>query len=483
MSRGGSLVPIGAALAIVMTAVNLTHSYAGIGRSPDGCTGAGGGGTSAIYAQLACGLPPPAAPTTQNTGSGSSPSGSTPQIGSACVPALVAPAPPIPDVGSRDRQYIDLSPSLSGDPATGLTAGASIVSPLPIGSPSGPMTLAVPPRAVTTAAQQNAEAQSEAAAIAAVYNQQQVDVISAAQGYQSSAYLQTLLRTTAYTAANFYLPPAPPVTGATATSEDATTWALSERVYLHPGFVTHTQTGIGALGAPAFGAPFCSGLAVTGTDQLTLRSQVATAVSTFTAQVNRVADSIWASFRRGAIVSEPTAGHPAFVGAPTCVGLNTGLPTGSATPNPFSITLPLSLSGVAGQLPVTVFGRVSVSIAAGGVHWDFHDPSGDTVVIGQDGTDPTAPVGAPVYDAASGTWPNAGSVCAAYHQYRGLSASGVMISASEHFTITVSGAYSTGSAVPTPFTYQYEPPDSPVTWTAGPFPIYQIEAVPFAPSP
>jgi hypothetical protein len=456
---------------------------AGLDRFTNGCAGNGGGGTSAIYAQLACGLPPPAAPSTQNTGNGSSPSQPAPRVGTACVAATVAPAPPVPDVGSRDRQYIDLSPELTGDPATGLTSTATIVSPLPLGSPSGPTTLTVPARAVTTAAEQNAEAQSEAAAMAAVYNQQQVDVISAAQGYQSSAYLQTLLRTTSYTAGDFYLPPAPPMTGATATSEDATTWALSERVYVHPGLVAHTQTGTGALGVPVYGPAFCDGLAVTGTDQLTLRSQVPTAVTTFTAQVNRVADSLWASFRRGVIVSEPATGHPAFVGAPTCVGLDTGLPTGSATPNPFTTTLPLSLSGVAGRLPVTVSGRVSVSIAANGALWDFHDPTGDTVVVGQDGSDPAAPSGAPVYNAAAGTWPNAESVCSVYHQYRGLSAPGVMISAAEHFTITVSGAYSTGSAVPTPFSYQYEPADSPVTWTAGPFPIYQIEAVPYAPSP
>jgi hypothetical protein len=71
-----------------------------------------------------------------------------------------------------------------------------------------------------------------------------------------------------------------------------------------------------------------------------------------------------------------------------------------------------------------------------------------------------------------------------YHPYRGLGASrGVQITASEHFHIDVSCAYSTGAAAPIAFSYSYEPADSPVSWSSGPYPVYQIEAVPFAPSP
>ena len=70
-----------------------------------------------------------------------------------------------------------------------------------------------------------------------------------------------------------------------------------------------------------------------------------------------------------------------------------------------------------------------------------------------------------------------------YHQYRGLvAAPGVTITATEHFHIEVSGVYSTGAAAPVTFAYAYEPPDSPVLWSAGPYPVYQIEAVPYAPA-
>ncbi len=100
----------------------------------------------------------------------------------------------------------------------------------------------------------------------------------------------------------------------------------------------------------------------------------------FTAQVNQVADALWHSFRRGGIVTLPADGSSTYVGMPTCAGLDTGLPTGSRTPNPFTITLPLSLRGVAGQLPVTVSGRVAVAIVADGTQWNFHDPSGDATV-------------------------------------------------------------------------------------------------------
>ncbi|MDQ6856212.1 MAG: hypothetical protein M3Z57_03970, partial [Candidatus Dormibacteraeota bacterium] len=213
-------------------------------------------------------------------------------------------------------------------------------------------------------------------------------------------------------------------------------------------------------------------------------AQVGTSVPSFTAQVNQIADALWHSFRRGGIVSEPANGSPTYVGIPTCVGLDTGLPTGSRTPNPFTLTLPLTLRGTAGQLPVTVSGRVAVAIVADGVQWDFHDPSGDATVHGQGSTDPTAPNGTPTYDSATGSWPDVDARCAVYHQYRGLAAApGATITATERFHIEVSGVYSTGAASPVTFAYAYAPPDSPVVWTTGPYPVYQIEAVPYAPRP
>jgi hypothetical protein len=231
-----------------------------------------------------------------------------------------------------------------------------------------------------------------------------------------------------------------------------------------------------------YGPKYCSELQVAGSDPPVLQTQFTTTVPIFTAQINRIADAIWHSFRRGTIVSRPANGSPTYVGMPTCVGLDTGLPTGSGTPNPFTLSLPLTLRGVAGQLPVAVSGRVAVSIVADGAHWNFNDPSGDTTVHGQDSSDPPPPSGTPTYDASTQSWPDANTKCSVYHQYRGLSPSpGVMISATEHFHIEVSGVYSTGAAAPVSFSYTYEPADSPVLWTSGPYPVYQIEAVPFAP--
>jgi hypothetical protein len=280
------------------------------------------------------------------------------------------------------------------------------------------------------------------------------------------------------------MPIGPPLPGVQAASEDATTWTFRELVYVEVGRVVHDQVKVGKGGVPVYGSEYCTKLKVAGADTPYLGAQVTTTVPTFTAQVNHIADALWHSFRRGSIVTEPVDGAPTYVGVPTCAGLDTGLPTGSGTPNPFTLTLPLTLKGLAGTLPVSVSGRVAVSIGADGVHWDFHDPSGDTRVHGQDASDLSPPAGTPTYDAATGTWPDADAKCDVYHQYRGLAAApGVRITATEHFHIEVTGVYSTGAASPVTFAYRYEPPDSPVTWTSGPYPVYQIEAVPYAPSP
>jgi hypothetical protein len=388
------------------------------------------------------------------------------------------------DAPSHD--YVNLTPAVAGNPETGLAATATIRSPLPVGSSSGPHDVAVPAEAVKTAAQLNADAAAEAQGIADQFNayqQQQIDDATSARAFDHpSAAVAALLTTPQYSAANFYMPIGPPLPGVQAASEDATTWTFREIVYLVVGRVVHDRIGVNKHGLPVYGPEYCSELRIAGSDAPSLDSQVTTTVPSFTAQVNNIADALWHSFRRGAIVSEPADGSPTYVGAPTCVGLDTGLPTGSGTPNPFILTLPLALTGVAGQLPVSVAGRVAVSIVADGVHWDFYDPSGDATVYGQDSSDPKAPTGTPSFDASTGTWPDAAAKCTVYHQYRGLAAApGVIITATEHFHIDVSGVYSTGAAAPVSFDYQYEPPDSPVSWSSGPYPVYQIEAVPYAP--
>jgi hypothetical protein len=478
------------AIAVVSASISIGGRTADAvaGRTGSGCAGSGGGGTAGIGATLSCGLPPPSAPTPQNDGNGILGTSSGPPLGSKCIATTKLPNGTVdPTTGSPSHEYVTLAPSVSGNPETGLIATATIDSPLPIGSPTGPMHVAVPAEPVKTAAQQNADAAAEAQGIAAqlnAYQQQQIAAATSTAFDNPSFAIEALLRVPQFTAANFYVPAGPPVEGAPATSEDATTWTFLETVYVEVGRVVRDQVGIGAGGLPTFGPEYCSGLLVAGSAPLHLSVQVGTTVPTFTGQVNQLADALWHSFRRGSIVTLPAGGSATYVGAPTCAGIDTGLPTGSATPNPFTLTLPLSLSGVAGSLPVVVSGRVAVSIVADGVHWDFHDPTGDTSVHGQGSADPVTPRGAPTYDVTTGTWPDAAAECMVYHQYRGLAASpGVATTATEHFHISVSGVYSTGSAVPVSFAYQYEPVDSPVTWSATPRPIYQIEAVPYAPAP
>ena len=475
------------AISLLVQSAQNTPAFA-TGFGAGGCGGAGGGGTAGIGATLACGLPPPSAPTPQDDGNGVLGAAAGPPIGSKCITTKQLPLGAIdPTTGTASRDYVTLAPSVSGNPQTGLIATATIQSPLPIGSPNGPLQVSVPAESVKTAAQLNADAAVEAQGIADqlnAYQQQQISDATASAFDQPSAVIEALLKTPQYNASNFYVPVGPPVAGAEAVSEDATTWTFLEAVYVEVGRVVHDQVGVGSSGLPVFGPEYCSGLSVAGSAPLHLDSQVGTIVPSFAAQVNQIADALWHSFRRGAIVSLPANGSPTYVGVPTCEGIDTGLPTGSATPNPFTLTLPLALTGVAGELPVAVSGRVAVSIVADGVHWDFHDPAGDSTVHGQDSSDPSVPSGTPTFDAATGSWPDAGAKCAVYHQYRGLAAlPGVTIVASEHFHIEVSGVYSTGAAVPVSFAYQYQPADSPVTWSTGPFPVYQIEAVPFAPAP
>lgn len=475
------------AFVIVLAAASgQTSAQAAGGRGGDGCAGIGGGNTTGIGAALGCGLPPPAAPTPQNNGTGVFGTSNGPALGSACIPTKQLPTSGGNSTAPSNK-YVVISPAIAGNPEAGLTATGTIHSPLPIGSPTGPLDVAVPPAAVKTAAQQNADAAAEAQGIADQFNayqQQQInDAQSAGAFDHPSVALSQLLNTAQYTASNFYVPLGPPIAGGLAASEDATTWSLLEPVYLNVGTVVHDQIGIGPHDLPVYGPTYCSLLQVAGTDPPYLDTQFSTAVSTFTAQINRIADALWHSFRRGRIISEPANGSPTYIGLPTCVGLDTGLPTGSGTPNPFTISLPMTLHGLAGRLPVAVSGRVAVSIVADGVHWTFNDPAGDTTVHGQGSPDPTPPTGTPTYDASTQSWPDADAKCTVYHQYRGLAASPlVVITASERFHIEVSGVYSTGAAAPVAFSYTYEPSDSPVSWSSGPYAVYQIEAVPFAPS-
>lgn len=467
---------------IVFLAAPTTHAFAI--REQTGCTGIGGGNTSGIGAALGCGLPPPAASTPQDNGNGVFGAPSGPPLGSKCLPTTL-----LPTSGGNgttpSHEYVVISPAVAGNPEAGLTTSGTIHSPLPVGSPTGSHDVAVPPEAVKTAAQQNAAAAAEAQGIADAFNayqrQQIADAQSAGAFDHPSASLSKLLNTQ-YTTANFYVPLSPPLPGSLATSEDATTWSFLEPVYLNVGRVVHSPVGVDPVGLPLYGPKYCSQLQVAGIDPPYLQTQFATALPSFTAQVNQIADAIWHSFRRGTIVSKPADGLPTYVGLPTCVGLDTGLPTGSGTPNPFTISLPITLAGVAGRLPVAVSGRVAVSIVADGVHWTFNDPTGNASVRGQDSADPSRPTGTPTYDASTQSWPDANAKCTVYHQYRGLVASpSVDITASEHFHIEVSGAYSTGAAAPIAFSYAYEPADSPVSWSSGPYPVYQIEAVPYAP--
>ena len=200
------------------------------GRDAGGCGGAGGGGTAGIGATLGCGLPPPAAPTPQDNGNGVLSASAGPPLGSSCIPTQKLPNGVVdPAAGNSARNYLTLAPSITGNPEAGVTAAATIQSPLPIGSPSGPTSISVPPTQIKTAAQQNADSQAAAQGIADqlnAYQQQQISAATSSAFDQPSVVIQALLNTPQYTAANFYEPVGPPVPGAEAMSEDATTWTM-----------------------------------------------------------------------------------------------------------------------------------------------------------------------------------------------------------------------------------------------------------------
>ncbi|MDQ6855584.1 MAG: hypothetical protein M3Z57_00750, partial [Candidatus Dormibacteraeota bacterium] len=292
-------------------------AYAQVGRGVVGCSGSGGGNTLGIGATLGCGLPPPSAPTAQDDGNGVLATSSGPPLGTVCIPSQQLPTAVVdPTTGSASRNYVTVAPSLAGNPATGLIATATIQSPLPIGSPTGPTTVAVPPEAVKTAAQQNADYSTTAQGIADqlnAYQQQEIAAASSAAFDNPSAAIATLLDSPAYTAANFYEPVGPPIAGAVAASEDATTWTMRETVYVQVGRVVHDKLRIGAVGLPVYGPEYCSELQVVAADPPRLDAQVGTSVPSFTAQVNQIADALWHSFRRGGIVSEPANGSPTYV--------------------------------------------------------------------------------------------------------------------------------------------------------------------------
>ncbi len=56
----------------------------------------------------------------------------------------------------------------------------------------------------------------------------------------------------------------PPVAGAEAASEDATTWTMRETVYVQVGRVVHDQLRVGPNGATLYGPEYCSELKVLG---------------------------------------------------------------------------------------------------------------------------------------------------------------------------------------------------------------------------
>ena len=186
-----------------------------LGGSADtlGCGGGGGGDTAGIGAALACGLPPPAAPTPQDSGNGVVPASGGPPLGSSCIPTKRLPVGVTdPTTGTTNRDYITVVPLVTGNPATGLSATATIQSPVPIGSPKGPTTVAVPAEPVKTAAQQNADYYSSAQGIADqlnAYQQQEIAAASDTAFQNPSAAIAALLKVPQYTAANFYEPVSP----------------------------------------------------------------------------------------------------------------------------------------------------------------------------------------------------------------------------------------------------------------------------------
>ena len=191
MRRRAVLSAAVVALTLGVTPVAPAHAS---GRDGNGCAGSGGGGTSGIRAMLACGLAPPSASRAQNSGSGVAQYPTLP-LGSPCIPTQLVP--PGVDDPVPSREYVSLTPAASGDPETNLVALATIASPLPIGSPTGPTTVTVPPLHVETAAQLNADAAAEAQAIAQqldAYQQEQLDGAATVHAFQDASPALTIRR-------------------------------------------------------------------------------------------------------------------------------------------------------------------------------------------------------------------------------------------------------------------------------------------------
>src|ERR1700676_5520987 len=82
--RAWLVVAVCAAMSVLVETGDVQTAYA-TGFGAGGCGGSGGGGTAGIGASLACGLPPPAAPTPQNDGSGILGVAPGPPLDSRCI--------------------------------------------------------------------------------------------------------------------------------------------------------------------------------------------------------------------------------------------------------------------------------------------------------------------------------------------------------------------------------------------------------------
>ncbi|HEY7927921.1 MAG TPA: hypothetical protein VIG86_10970, partial [Candidatus Dormibacteraeota bacterium] len=116
-----------------MARLSENHTARATGVGAGGCAGIGGGNATGIGAALGCGLPPPAAPTPQDNGSGIFGASTGPPLGSKCIATTLLPTSG-GNGATPSNEYVVISPAVLGNPETGLTTSGTIHSPLPIGS-------------------------------------------------------------------------------------------------------------------------------------------------------------------------------------------------------------------------------------------------------------------------------------------------------------------------------------------------------------
>ncbi|MBV8444700.1 MAG: hypothetical protein JOZ92_02155, partial [Candidatus Dormibacteraeota bacterium] len=169
----------------------------------------------------------------------------------------------------------------------------------------------------------------------------------------------------------------------------------------------------------------------------------------------------------------PAATATTYVHIPTCTWLQSGVPQ-----------QPVQLHAIKAvqEDGLTLFLVYNLTVTPGAVTWTWGDGTQS-----QSGPDEQPPSAIPQYNATAQTWTDP---CAVSHRYPAVS-SGVGISASQTFTVSITVSWSDGVAVHTAPVACDPVTQGPCAltigaadgWSSGPHPVAQIEPVPYLPPP